>query len=199
MKKNDSPEPNESFSGKAAEVGKRIVKIGKIVLVLLLIVGMVYVLKSCGIIGNHEKPDDSDETSIEQEYDDFDDESEDYGDDEIDEDEGSSSQIDKNGEYTTAEDVAEYIHTYHKLPSNYVKKWEAKAKGWHKGEDPSEYGIMIGGNAWDNNEGLLPDDDYHECDVDYDGNGRGPNRLIYTKDGTVYYTNDHYESFTQLY
>ena len=199
MKKNDSSDPNESFSDKAKRAGNRIVKIVKIILVLLLIVGVVYVLKSCGIIGDHEKQDTSDSTSIEQEYDDYDDEVEDIDDNEIDVGEDNPSRIDKDGEYTTATDVAEYINTYHKLPSNYVKKWEAKAKGWNKGEDPSDYGIMIGGNKWNNSEGLLPNDDYHECDVDYDGNGRGPNRLIYTKDGTVYYTNDHYESFTQLY
>lgn len=191
MNKNSTPDSNESFSDKTKRTGRKIVKIGKIILVLLLIVGVVYVLKSCGIIGNHDKQDTGDNTTVEQGYDDFD--------EEIDEEDDSSSLIDEDGEYTTAADVAEYIHTYHKLPSNYVKKWEAKAKGWNKGEDPSEYGIMIGGNKWNNSEGLLPDDDYRECDVDYDGNGRGPNRLIFTKDGTVYYTNDHYESFTKLY
>lgn len=190
MNKNSIPDSNESFSDKTKRTGRKIVKIGKIILVLLLIVGVVYVLKSCGIIGNHDKQDASDNTTVEQEYDDYD--------EEIDE-EDSLGLIDEDGEYTTAADVAEYIHTYHKLPSNYVKKWEAKAKGWNKGEDPSNYGIMIGGNKWNNSEGLLPDGDYRECDVDYDGNGRGPNRLIFTKDGTVFYTNDHYESFTQLY
>lgn len=198
MKKKDSPEPNESFSEKAAEVGKRTVKIGKIVLVLLLIVGVVYVLKSCGIIGNHEKPDDSDDTSIEQEYDGFDDEVEDYNDDEIDVDEDDSSSIDEDGEYTTAEDVALYIHTYHKLPSNYMTKKEATDKGYYK--NPKKNGIMIGGDYFGNYEELLPpNDNYYECDVDYKGNDRGKNRLIYTTDGTVYYTKNHYKSFTQLY
>lgn len=192
MNKNSIPDSNDSFSDKAKRTGRKIVKIGKIILVLLLIVGVVYVLKSCGIIGNHEKQDTSDNTSVEQEYDDYD--------EEIDEEDDSSSLIDEDGEYTTAADVAEYIHTYHKLPSNYMSEKKAQKKGWKTNECPADYGIMIGGRPFGNYEGLLPEgEQYYECDVDYDGYLRGERRLIYTKDGIVYYTDDHYESFTQLY
>ena len=186
MKKNETSGVRESFSDKVKEIGNKALKIIKIILVLLLIAGVIYGLKSCGIIGGQK---DEPSSSAEQNY-------EDYSDDE----DNDSSDIDEYGEYTTAYDVAEYIHTYHKLPPNYVKEGKAKAKGWKTNECPAEYGIMIGGRKFGNREKLLPEGEtYYECDVDYDGDRRGENRLVYTKDGTVYYSSDHYESFTQLY
>ncbi|MBQ6622596.1 MAG: hypothetical protein IJH75_07145 [Mogibacterium sp.] len=108
--------------------------------------------------------------------------------------------IDEFGEYTTRDEVAEYIHTYHKLPPNYLSEDAAKDLGWRTSECPAEYGIMIGGRKFGNREKLLPQGvRYYECDVDYDGDRRGVNRLVYTADGTVYSTEDHYKSFTRLY
>lgn len=112
----------------------------------------------------------------------------------------SAGGIDENGEYTTAADVAAYIHKYHKLPPNYVLDKEAKKMGWKKSECPADYGIMIGGRRFQNREKLLPEDEeYYECDVDYNGDRRGVNRLVFTKDGKVYHTTDHYKSYEQLY
>ena len=113
----------------------------------------------------------------------------------------TSAAIDQNGTYTTAADVALYIHTYGKLPSNFITKNEAKALGW-PGGSLEEYapGKCIGGDYFGNYEGLLPDDDYHECDIDTLGkSSRGSKRIIYSDKGSIYYTEDHYESFTQLY
>ena len=58
---------------------------------------------------------------------------------------------------------------------------------------------MIGGRRFGNREGHLPKNRYYECDVDYDGHARGVKRLVYTENGIVYYTGDHYNSFEQLY
>ena len=113
----------------------------------------------------------------------------------------TSAAIDQNGTYTTAADVALYIHTYGKLPVNFITKNEAKALGW-PGGSLEEYapGKCIGGDYFGNYEGLLPDDDYHECDIDTLGkSSRGSKRIIYSDNGSIYYTEDHYESFTQLY
>ncbi|HAB95207.1 MAG TPA: ribonuclease [Lachnospiraceae bacterium] len=110
-------------------------------------------------------------------------------------------QIDENGSYTTKEDVALYIHTYGKLPSNFITKKEAEKLGWTGGSlEPYAPGKCIGGNHFGNYEGLLPDGNYKECDIDTLGKKkRGAKRLIYSDDGRIYYTEDHYESFTQLY
>lgn len=113
--------------------------------------------------------------------------------------------VEKDGSYTTPEDVAEYIHTFGTLPNNFITKDEAKALGWDnkKGNlwDVAE-GKSIGGDYFGNYEGLLPKAKgrkYTECDVNYEGGYRGSERIIFSNDGLIYYTNDHYQTFTQLY
>ncbi len=112
--------------------------------------------------------------------------------------------ISEDGEYTTKEDVALYIHLYGHLPSNFVTKKEAQSQGW-KGGSLEKYfpGCSIGGDVFGNREGLLPKKDgrkYYECDIDTKGaKSRGAKRIVFSNDGLVYYTDDHYESFTLLY
>ena len=119
--------------------------------------------------------------------------------------ETEKNSIKKKGSYTTPEDVAEYIHTFGTLPQNFITKSEAKALGWvsSKGNlwDVAP-GKSIGGDYFGNYEGLLPSEKgrkYTECDVNYDGGYRGSERIIFSNDGLIFYTDDHYESFTQLY
>ena len=112
------------------------------------------------------------------------------------------SAIPEDGTYTTKDDVALYIHTYGKLPENFITKKAAKKLGWQGGslEDYAP-GKCIGGDYFGNYEGLLPEDkEYHECDIDTLGKSkRGAKRIIYSDDGYIYYTGDHYESFELLY
>ena len=111
------------------------------------------------------------------------------------------ARIDENGSYTTKEDVALYIHTYGKLPGNFITKKEAERLGWTGGSlEPYAPGKCIGGSYFGNYEGLLPDGNYKECDIDTLGKKkRGAKRIIYSDDGRIYYTPDHYETFEQLY
>lgn len=114
-------------------------------------------------------------------------------------------QVEENGNYTSKEEVALYIHTYGKLTVNYITKKEAQDMGW----DPSKGnlsdilpGMSIGGSAFGNYEGALPRANgrrYFECDIDYDGGYRGAKRLVYSNDGLVFYTEDHYNTFEQIY
>ena len=115
--------------------------------------------------------------------------------------EESLQEIDEDGSYTTKEDVALYIHIYGKLPSNFITKKQAEKLGWNGGSlEPYAPGKCIGGGYFGNYEGILPDGNYKECDIDTLGKKkRGAKRLIYSDDGRIYYTDDHYESFTQLY
>ncbi|MCR5399297.1 MAG: ribonuclease [Lachnospiraceae bacterium] len=112
--------------------------------------------------------------------------------------------ISEDGVYDDADSVAEYIHIYGKLPSNYMTKKEAQKLGW-EGGSLEEYatGMCIGGDYYGNYEGLLPDKKgrkYYECDIDTIGKQkRGAKRIIYSDDGLIYYTDDHYASFTLLY
>lgn len=111
--------------------------------------------------------------------------------------------IDEDGEYTSKEDVALYIHTYGKLPKNFIKKSEAKKLGWEGGSlEPYAPGRSIGGDRFGNYEGLLPEAEgrrYTECDIDTMGrSSRGAKRIVFSNDGLIYYTGDHYKSFELL-
>ena len=105
----------------------------------------------------------------------------------------------------TKEQVALYIHTYGKLPSNYMTKKQAKRQyGWSGGPlHEYEDGLCIGGDSFSNYEGQLPEKSgrrYYECDIDtLSSSSRGPKRIVFSNDGLVYYTSDHYESFELLY
>ena len=115
-----------------------------------------------------------------------------------------SAKIDIDGSYTTMEDVSLYLYTYGELPSNFITKKEAKELGWEGGSlEPYAPGKCIGGDYFGNYEELLPKEDgreYHECDIDTLGaKSRGAKRIIYSNDGLIYYTADHYESFELLY
>ena len=112
--------------------------------------------------------------------------------------------IDEHGSYTSKEDVGLYIDTFGHLPENFITKSEARALGWSGGGlDEYDYGKCIGGDRFGNNEGLLPEASgrvYYECDIDtLHRDDRGPKRIVYSNDGMVYYTEDHYESFALLY
>ena len=110
--------------------------------------------------------------------------------------------IDENGSYTTMEDVSLYLYTYGKLPENFITKNEARDLGWPGGSlEPYAPGKCIGGDRFGNYEGLLPTDrQYFECDIDTLGaSSRGAKRIVFSEDGLIYYTDDHYESFTLLY
>lgn len=113
-----------------------------------------------------------------------------------------SAQIAADGVYTSKEEVALYIHTYGCLPQNFMTKNEARDLGWDGGSlEPFAPGMCIGGDRFGNYEGLLPEDrDYTECDIDTLGaEKRGAKRIVFSDDGLIYYTEDHYESFELLY
>lgn len=111
--------------------------------------------------------------------------------------------LDRNGSYYSKDEVALYIHLYNELPDNFITKKEAKNLGWSGGvlEDYAP-GKAIGGDRFGNYEGLLPEKSgrsYTECDIDTKGKKRGAKRIVFSNDGLIYYTDDHYESFTLLY
>lgn len=114
---------------------------------------------------------------------------------------GSQPEIAEDGSYTSAEDVALYLHVYGRLPGNFMTKKEARALGWEGGSlERFAPGMCIGGDRYGNYEGNLPDGNYRECDIDTLGRSkRGARRLVYDDEGNIYYTEDHYETFTQLY
>lgn len=110
----------------------------------------------------------------------------------------------ESGSYTAKEDVALYLHLFGHLPGNFITKSQASALGWTGGGlEPYAPGKCIGGDYFGNYEGLLPDKDgrkYTECDIGTLGaSSRGAKRIVFSNDGLIYYTPDHYETFTLLY
>ena len=85
-------------------------------------------------------------------------------------------------------------------------KKEAEQLGWISSEGnlwDVAPGAVIGGDRFGNKEGLLPDAKgrkWTECDIDTLGkDSRGAKRIVFSNDGLIYYTEDHYESFILLY
>ena len=117
----------------------------------------------------------------------------------------SGVSVSEDGTYTDKDHVALYLHLYKKLPANYISKTKAKKAGWdaEKGNlwDVCP-GKSIGGGTFYNDDSLLPEKSgrtWKECDIDYAGGYRGAKRICYSNDGLIFYTDDHYQSFTQLY
>lgn len=116
----------------------------------------------------------------------------------------AAAAIDEDGIYDTKDEVALYIHTFGCLPGNYITKAEAEKAGW-SGGSVEKYcpGKCIGGGRFGNYEGLLPDAEgrvWTECDINTLGAAsRGAERIVFSNDGLIYYTPDHYDSFQLLY
>jgi len=107
--------------------------------------------------------------------------------------------------YSTREEVAAYLNQFHKLPPNYLTKAQAQQLGWDNAEgnlwEVTDQ-MSIGGDRFGNREGLLPTAQgrrYYECDINYSGGYRGAQRIVYSNDGLIYYSDDHYKTFSQLY
>ena len=116
----------------------------------------------------------------------------------------TSKTIQQDGYYYSKEDVCTYLQTYGELPDNFITKDEAEDLGWvsNKGNlwEVAD-GMCIGGDKFGNREGLLPKEkgrQYYECDIDYNGGHRNSKRIVYSNDGLIYYTEDHYESFEDI-
>ena len=105
-------------------------------------------------------------------------------------------------DYSTPDEVALYLHVFEELPPNYITKSEARDLGWDRGKGhlwDVAYGYSIGGDRFGNREGLLPKGSWYECDVNYAGGYRGAERLLFSEDGMICYSGDHYNSYEVLY
>lgn len=113
--------------------------------------------------------------------------------------------VERNGHYTSKAEVAAYINEFHELPGNYITKAEARSLGWVSSQgnlNKAAPGKSIGGDRFGNYEKQLPvkkNRQYFECDIDYQGGRRNSKRIIYSNDGLIYYTEDHYNTFELLY
>ena len=100
--------------------------------------------------------------------------------------------------------VARYLQTHHQLPDYYIGKSEARRAGWvaSKGNLCDVLpGKAIGGDRFSNREHRLPEQSgrsWQEADVNFRCGHRNSDRLLYSSDGLIYLTTDHYRSFKQV-
>lgn len=112
---------------------------------------------------------------------------------------GNSNKQASIDELTEERKVISYVKQNHRLPEYYITKNEARKQGWN----PSKGnlcdvlpGKAIGGDKFGNREGRLPDGEkYFEADVNYHCGSRKADRIIFTENGDVYLTKNHYKSF----
>lgn len=105
-------------------------------------------------------------------------------------------------ELTEEKRIIAYLKTYNELPNYYITKKEAQQKGWL----PSQGNLCkvlpfmaIGGDRFMNREGKLPTQKgrlYFEADINYNCGQRNADRLVYSNDGLIFITHDHYQTFT---
>ncbi|WP_052020218.1 ribonuclease domain-containing protein [Paenibacillus pini] len=101
-------------------------------------------------------------------------------------------------------DVSDYIRKHQKLPDNFITKKEAEQLGWVAAQgnlNTVAPGKSIGGDRFGNREGLLPKAKnriWYEADINYKKGSRGADRILYSNDGLIYKTTDHYKSFTDI-
>ncbi|MBE3021921.1 ribonuclease domain-containing protein [Campylobacter sp. 7477a] len=116
----------------------------------------------------------------------------------------TQTNIDKNGVYTSKKEVASYVFYYKHLPNNYITKKEALKLGWQANKGnlwEVAKGKSIGGDVFRNFERKLPEAKgriWREADIDYKGGKRSAKRIVFSNDGLIFYTADHYESFEQV-
>jgi len=155
-------------------------------------------------IESEEAGDDTDAEDADAE-DVSDDKDNDAADTDASNDDADELTVNEDGEYTSKDEVALYIHLYNHLPSNFITKNEAKDLGWDSSKGNLHKvapGKSIGGDKFGNREGLLPKKDgrvYYECDIDYKKGSRNAKRIVFSNDGLIYYTEDHYETYELLY
>lgn len=113
--------------------------------------------------------------------------------------------VPKQTAITAPQDIADYIFAHGTLPDNFLTKNEARQLGWDSSKNyvsDVAPGYSIGGDKFGNYEGLLPDASgrkWYEADANYTVGPRGAERILYSSDGLVYYTNDHYQTFTEMH
>ena len=112
----------------------------------------------------------------------------------------SSNQID---ELTNDEIVVKYLKEHGELPDYYITKSEAKSLGWVPSKGnlcEVAPGRAIGGDIWTNRQKSLPTKSgrkYFEADLNYNCGNRNADRVVFSNDGLVFVTHDHYRNFEE--
>jgi len=111
---------------------------------------------------------------------------------------------DNISELTAERRVVGYLQQHQRLPDYYITKSQARRQGWDAREGNLCHtlpGKAIGGDRFANREGRLPQQQgrkWFEADVNYRCGHRNADRLLYSSDGLIFLTKDHYRSFNKV-
>jgi len=117
---------------------------------------------------------------------------------------GTAGEQEKEDPIISPQGIADYIFEHGELPPNFITKKEAMALGWqkkYKTVAQAAPGKSIGGDRFGNYQGKLPRKHgrtWYEADCNYISGNRKEERIVYSSDGLVYYTGDHYQTFTEM-
>jgi hypothetical protein len=106
---------------------------------------------------------------------------------------------------TSFHEVADYIKKYNRLPDNFITKKNAHKLGWNPSKGnlwAVAPGKSIGGDVFHNREKKLPGKRgriWYEADIHYQGGKRGKDRILFSSDGLIYKTEDHYRTYSRIY
>lgn len=89
------------------------------------------------------------------------------------------------------------------LPDYYITEKELAALGWKHGKAPVKYapGKMPTMGEYDNRNGHLPDAPgrkWYEADINYYSGRRNGHRILWSNDGLIFVTYDHYSTFMEI-
>ena len=97
-----------------------------------------------------------------------------------------------------------YLKYYGRLPDYYISKEDLDTLGWSDGDRPSQFAPrkMLTKGIYKNKNGTLPDAPgriWYEADINYTPGRRNDHRVIWSNDGLIFVTYDHYITFYEIY
>ncbi len=101
-------------------------------------------------------------------------------------------------------DGADWTLKYKKeLPEYYITYEDARSAGWKQGKCLSEFAPnkMITRGIYNNYNGHLPSEEgrvWYEADINYENGERNSQRILWSNDGLIFITYDHYETFYEI-
>ena len=96
-----------------------------------------------------------------------------------------------------------WLKMYGQLPSNYINKTALLDAGWYRGQAPSDYipGKMATMGIYQNRDGHLSSAlgrTWYEADINYYSGKRNSQRVLWSNDGLVFVSYDHYRTFVEI-
>ena len=96
-----------------------------------------------------------------------------------------------------------WLRNYGVLPSNYIKEADLRALGWDRGDYPAKYiqGKIVTMGEYRNKNGHLPQAPgrvWYEADINYYSGKRNRHRILWSNDGLIFVTYNHYRTFIEV-